>query len=237
MIHLRFKQHMSHWFQLPLLAFPMLPNVANDPSQANFEIVSQTSFTHTLRCILCCVTRSNLSRRRSISGRSWRMTPAENGSSRRRHSCPADLAVSDPQLPLRRETKTRVQTEASSSSHGTSDTPAVEKSKLELELEDAVENGFELRKGIGLRFQRAHAPNTAKHAEYTALKATNRKHNSAEKNHCQSYQDVNQELGEYVCFAAMVEKFGHSYDPKGETRMFTLESATRWAVHGCHGMS
>ena len=56
-----------------------------------------------------------------------------------------------------------MQTEANSRSHGTSDTPAAEKSKLELELEDAVESGFELRKGIGLRFQRAHAPN--KHSE------------------------------------------------------------------------
>ena len=75
MIHLRFKQHLIHWFHLPLLAFPMLPNVANDPSQANFDIVSQTSDTQ---------------RRRSISGRSWRMAPPENGSSRRRtavHRC------------------------------------------------------------------------------------------------------------------------------------------------------
>ena len=66
----------------------------------------------------------------------------EDGATRKRklptsHSCPADLAVSDPQLPLRRETKTRMQTEATSRSHGSSDTPAAEKSKLELELEDA----------------------------------------------------------------------------------------------------
>ena len=64
-----------------------------------------------------------------------------------------------------------MQTEATRSSHGTSDTLVAEKSKLELELEDAVENGFELRKGIGLRFQRAHAPITARHAEYKALKS------------------------------------------------------------------
>ena len=105
----------------------------------------------------------------------------EDDASRKRklptsHSCPADLAVSDPELPLRTETNTRMQTEASSSSHGKSDTPAAEKSKLELELEDAVEKGFELRKGLGLRFQRAHAPNTAKHAEYKALKSHQRQH-------------------------------------------------------------
>ena len=104
----------------------------------------------------------------------------EDDASRKRklptsHSCPADLAVSDPELLLRTETKTRMQTEASSSSHGTSDTAAAEKSKLELELEDAVEKGFELRKGLGLRFQRAHAPNTAKHAEYKALKSHQQK--------------------------------------------------------------
>ena len=63
-----------------------------------------------------------------------------------------------------------MQTEATSCSHGTSDTLAAEKSKLELELDDAVGKGFELRKGIGLLFQRAHAPNTVRHAEYTALK-------------------------------------------------------------------
>ena len=38
------------------------------------------------------------------------------------------------------------------------------------------------------------------------------------KTHCQSYQDVDRELGEYVCFAAMVEKFGHSYDSTGATQ-------------------
>ena len=160
----------------------------------------------------------------------------EDDASRKRklptsHSCPADLAVSDPELPLRTETKTRMQTEASSSSHGTSDTSAAEKSKLELELEDAVEKGFELRKGLGLRFQRAHAPNTAKHAEYKALKSHQQKAQfrrdwanqelrnlQQQKTHCQSYQDVDRELGEYVCFAAMVEKFGHSYDPTGATQ-------------------
>ena len=133
------------------------------------------------------------------------------------HSFPADPAVSDPELPMRRETKTRTQTEATRSSHGTRDTPAAEKCKLELELEDAVEEGFELRKGIGLRFQRAQAPNTAKHAKYKALKGHQQKAQfrrdwanrelrnlKQRKHHCQSYQDVDSKLGEYVCFAAMV---------------------------------
>ena len=55
-----------------------------------------------------------------------------------------------------------MQTEATRSSHGTSDTSGPEKSMLELELEDAAEKGFELWKSIGSRFQRAHALNTAK---------------------------------------------------------------------------
>ena len=78
--------------------------------------------------------------------------------------------MSDLELLLRKETKTRMQTEATSSSHGTSDTPAAGESKLELELEDAVERmASYCGKGIGLRFQGAHAPNTAKHAECKAL--------------------------------------------------------------------
>ena len=112
-----------------------------------------------------------------------------------------------------------------SSSHGTSDTPAAERSKLEKELEDTVENGFELRKGIGLRFQRAHAPNTAKHAEYKALKSHQKKAQfrrdwaSQElRNLKQKKNAADRELGEYVCSGAMVEKFGYSDDPKGATQ-------------------
>ena len=169
------------------------------------------------------------------------------------HRCPADLAVSAPELPLRTETKTRMQTEAISSSHGKSDTLAAEKSKLELELEDAVENGFELRKRLGLRFQRAHAPNTAKHAEYKALKSHQQKAQfrrdwanqelrnlQQKKTHCQSYQDVDRELGEYVCFAAMVEKFGHSYDPTGATQRANVYAGKcdkmggSWVSWKCH---
>ena len=125
----------------------------------------------------------------------------------------------------------RMQTEATSSSRGTSDTLAAEKFELVLDLEDAVGNGFELREGIGWRFQRAHAPNTAKHAEYKALKSHQQKapfrrgwasqelrNLKQKKTHCQSYQDVDWELGEYVCFSAIVEKFGYSYDPKGATQ-------------------
>ena len=125
-----------------------------------------------------------------------------------------------------------MQTEATSSSDGTSDTLAAEKSKLGLELENSVENGFEMRKVIGLRFQRAQAPNTAKKTcqiqsagkpptESTIRRdwASQELRNSKQKTiHCQSYQDVDWELGEYVCFAAMVEKFGYSFDPKGVTQ-------------------
>ena len=85
-------------------------------------------------------------------------------------SCPAGLAVSDLELLLPKETKTRMQTEATSSSHRTSDTLAAGESKLELQLEDAVERmASNCGKGIGLRFQGAHAPSTAKHAECKAL--------------------------------------------------------------------
>ena len=38
-------------------------------------------------------------------------------------------------------------------------------SKLQLDLEDALKNGFDLRKGLGLRFRKAHAPTTQTHAE------------------------------------------------------------------------
>ena len=74
-----------------------------------------------------------------------------------------------------------------------------------------------------------HQTNTAKHAEYKALKS-NRMHNSGviateelrnskqEKTQCRSYQDVDRELGEYVCSAAMVEKVDYFYDPKGATQ-------------------
>ena len=54
--------------------------------------------------------------------------------------------------------------------------------------------------------------NEPKHAEYKALKATNRKHNSG------VIGPVDRKLLEYVCFAAMVEKFGYSYDPKDATQ-------------------
>ena len=95
-------------------------------------------------CFLLCVTRSKLSRRRSCS-----RPLLEDDVSRKRqlptsHRCSADLAVSDPELLLRKETKTRMQTEPTSSSYGTSDTSAAENSKFELALEDAVEKGFEL---------------------------------------------------------------------------------------------
>ena len=62
MIHLRFKQHLSHWFHVPSPEFPMLPNMANDPSHANFDIVPQTSDTHTLQCVLCYVSQGQLYR-------------------------------------------------------------------------------------------------------------------------------------------------------------------------------
>ena len=158
----------------------------------------------------------------------------EDDASRKRklptsHSCPADLAVSDPELPLRTETKTRMQTEASSSSHGKSDTPATEKSKLELELEDAVENGFELRKGLGLRFQRAHAPNTAKHAEYKALKSHQQKAQFRRDWAIKSFT---------TCRKKPLPKLPRRGQGVGRVRVFRCDgqSATRWAVHGCRGM-
>ena len=75
-----------------------------------------------------------------------------------------------PELPLRTDTNKRMQTEGTRSLHGTSDTLATEKSSLELELEDAVQHGFGLRKDIGPRFHGTHAPNTTKDAEYRVLK-------------------------------------------------------------------
>ena len=40
----------------------MLPNVTNDPSQDNFDIVSQTSDAHTLQCVVCSVSQGQIYR-------------------------------------------------------------------------------------------------------------------------------------------------------------------------------
>ena len=61
---LRFKQHLSNWLQLPLLPFPMLPNMAYDPSQTSCDIVFQTSDIHTLQCVLCSVSQAENGRSR-----------------------------------------------------------------------------------------------------------------------------------------------------------------------------
>ena len=138
------------------------------------------------------------------------------------HSCPADLPVSDPELPLRKETKTRMLTEATSSSHGTSDTQA--------------RAGTGRRCGEWLRTAEWHwvavqtSPCT-KPSETWRVQGGEKSHqqkaqcrrewanqelrNSKQKKHCQRYQDVDWEWDEYVCFAAMEEKCGYSDDPKG----------------------
>ena len=144
-----------------------------------------------------------------------------------------------------------MQTEATSSSHGTSDTLAAEKSKLELELEDAVENGFELQKGIGLRFQRAHAPITAKHAEYKAVKSHQQKAQFRLDWASQELRNLKQKkntakatktwTGSSASACVSLRWWRSSATPatpraRPGAQMFALESATRWAGHGCHGM-
>ena len=86
----------------------------------------------------------------------------EDDASRKRklptsHSCPADLALSDPQLLLRRERRKRPCRRKPPAARKGPVTHLPQRNPSSSRKEDAVENGFELRKGIGLRFQRAQA--------------------------------------------------------------------------------
>ena len=116
-----------------------------------------------------------------MSARSSRMTSTD------RRKLATAISKESCRVPVAEQKNQLLQRESSSSSNGLAmDEPHMNKtdktkSKLEQALENASKNGFELRKGLGLR-------------ECASQEVRNLRQ---KKTQCRSYQDV--ELGEHLC--------------------------------------
>ena len=112
--------------------------------------------------------------------------------------------------------KTGMQTEATSSSHGTSPSSSSNWETLWRRASNCGKASC-TKHSQAYRVRNAEKPPTES-TIWTSLGQSRAAQLASSKKHCQSNQDVDRELGEDVCFAVMVEKFGFSYDTKGATQ-------------------
>ena len=194
---------------MPSLAFPMLPKIANDPSQADFEIVFQTSDTHTLHCFLCHVSPCQIYRGDEAF-------PAALRGCQQKTEAPdvtqlSNSVVLSCHCGKTRKRACRRKPPAGRTGRATRPRRRSPSSSWNWKTLWRVVSNCGKALGCGSK--------EPMHPQFRRDWSTEELRNSKqEKTQCRSYQDVDRELGEYVCSAAMVEKVDHSCDPKGATR-------------------
>ena len=142
-------------------------------------------------------------------------------------SCPADLAVSDPELAsVQRDERRACRLKPPAARTGRATHSAAEKVHARAGTGRCCGEGLRTAEGHWVavptspctrhseacRVQRAEKPTTESTDSDVDWANQELRNLRRKTTHCQCYQVVDQELGECACFAAMVDKFGCSYD-------------------------